>query len=148
MTDNEIVRQASEIFSDSDNKHPAKPTFWKWYFGWRPQILFRVPIFLMFVYQGIWVIWVTIQDIVFFFQTTPVTWGSIILIMIFGSILVWFFLLPIAICFGSIYWLYHINIEKYTAWRKFLYSIGIILLVMFGTGIIQLFTAWILGILN
>lgn len=148
MNDDEIVKQASEIFSDLDNKQHAKPTLWKWYFGWRPQILFRVPIFLVFAYQGFWYIWAEIRDIIYFFQTTPVTWGSILLVMLFGSILIWFFLAPIFICFYSIEWLYEINIGKNTAWKKFLYSIGIILLVIFGAGIIRLFTSWILGILG
>lgn len=148
MTDDEIVKQASEIFSDSDSKQYTKTTLWKWYFGWRPQILFRVPLFLLFVYQGLWFVWAELQDVIFFFQTKPVTWGSILLIMIFGSILIWFILAPVVVCFGSIYWLYEINIGKNTAWRKFLYSIGIILLVMFGAGIIRLFTAWIFGILG
>lgn len=40
------------------------------------------------------------------------------------------------------------NTGNYTAWKKFLYSIGIILMVVFGTSIIRLFTAWMLGILN
>lgn len=148
------------LFSDMENKTiedttvsetyqiKEPPTLWKWYFGWRPQILFRVPIFLLFVYQGIWFILGEIQDVIFFFQHTPITWWSILLVMFFGSILVWFILAPIFICFMSIDWLYQINIGKNTAWRKFLYSIGIILLVLFGTSIIRLFTAWILGILR
>jgi hypothetical protein len=103
-----------------------------------------VPIFLLFVYQGLWFIWAEIRDVVFFFQHTEVTWGAIFLIFIGGSILVWFLLLPIYICFYSIEWLYQINIGNYTAWKKFLYSIGIILLVVFGTSIIRLFTTWVL----
>lgn len=136
MDDNEIVKLAGEIFSD--NKATPKPTLWKWYFGWRPQILFRVPIFLYFVQQGIWSIWFDLQVIALFFQHAAVTWGGIFLIMILGSVLLMLFLSPIWICFGSIYWLYQINIEKYSAWRKFLYSIGIILLVIFGTMLIKI----------
>jgi len=124
------------------------PTLWKWYFGWHPRILINVPIFLLFVYHGIWFIWAELTDIIYFFQTKPVTWGAIILIMFFGFILMWFIIAPIYICFASINWLYEINIKNNTAWKKFLYSIGIILLVVFGTSIIRLFTAWALGILN
>jgi len=124
------------------------PTLWKWYFGWHPRLFFSVPIFLVFVYQGLWFIRAEIQDMVFFFQHTEVTWGAILLIMTFGSILIWFILAPIYICFGSIDWLYQINIGNYTAWKKFLYSIGIILLVVFGASIIRLLTAWVLGILS
>lgn len=124
------------------------PTLWKWYFGWHPRIFLTVPIFLLFVYQGFWFILAEIRDVVFFFQHTEITWGSIFLVLIFGSILIWFFLLPIYICFCSIEWLYQINIGNYTAWKRFLYSIGIILLVVFGTSIIRLFTLWVLGVLG
>ncbi len=124
------------------------PTLWKWYFGWHPRLFLSVPIFLLFAYQGLWFVWAEIGDVVFFFQTKPVTWGSIFLIMFFGSFLIWFILAPIYICFASIEWLYEINIGKHTAWKKFLYTVGIILLVVFGTSIIRLFTGWILGILG
>jgi len=124
------------------------PTIWKWYFGWNPRLFFSVPIFLVFAYQGLWFIWAEIQDVVFFFQHTEVTWGAILLIMIFGSFLIWFILAPIVICFCSISWLYEINTGNNTAWKKFLYSIGIILLVLLGTSIIRLFTTWILGIVS
>jgi len=52
------------------------PTIWKWYFGWNPRLFFSVPIFLVFAYQGLWFIWAEIQDVVFFFQHTEVTWGG------------------------------------------------------------------------
>jgi len=78
------------------------PTLWKWYFGLHPRIILSVPIFLLFVYQGLWFIWAEIQDVVFFFQYKEVTWGAIFWVFIFGSILVWFLLLPIYICFYSI----------------------------------------------
>lgn len=123
-------------------------TLWKWYFGWHPRILLTLPIFLIFAYQGVWFIWAEISDVIFFFQHTPVTWGAILFIVFLGAIVIWFIIAPIYICFGSIVWLYQINIGKNTAWKKFLYSAGIILLVVFGTSIIRLFTAWILGILR
>ncbi len=138
-------------FNDMENETNAlekTPTLWKWYFGWHPRLFLSVPIFLMFAYQGLWFIWAEIQDITFFFQTKPITWGAIFLIMFFGTFLIWFILAPIYICFASIGWLYQINIGNKTAWRKFLYTIGIILLVIFGTSLIRLFTAWILGILS
>lgn len=122
-------------------------TLWKWYFGWHPRLFLTVPTFLIFAIYGIWYIFAEFQDVIFFFQTKPVTWGAILLIVILGSVLIWFLVAPIYISFGSIYWLYQINIKNNTAWKKFLYSIGIILLVIFGTGIIRLFTDWILGIL-
>lgn len=124
------------------------PTLWKWYFAWHPRILLSVPIFLLFVYQGLWFIWAEISDVTFFFRHTEITWGSIFLVLIFGSLLIWFFLSPIYICFCSIEWLYQINIGNNTAWKKFLYSIGIVLLVVFGTSIIRLFTLWVLGVLG
>src|SRR5665648_502227 len=85
------------------------PTLWKWYFGWHPRIFLSIPIFLLFVYQGLWFILAEFRDIVFFFNHTEITWGSIFLVLIFGSILIWFFLLPIYICFCSIDWLYQVN---------------------------------------
>jgi len=124
------------------------PTIWKWYFGWHPRILLTVPIFLFFVYSGIWFIFAEISDIVFLFQTTPVTWGSIFLIMFLGSFLIMLILLPIYICFYAISWLYEIIVGNYTSWKKFLYTVGVILLVLFGTSLVRLFTAWIFGILN
>ncbi len=143
MENETIETTVSEIHSIKE-----RPTLWKWYFGWRPQILIRVPILLFFIYSGIWFIWAELQDLIFFFHTKPVTWGAIFLILLFGSILVWFIIVPIYICFASIGWLYEIITGYSTPWRKFLYSIGIILLVIFGTSIIRLLVAWALGILN
>ena len=122
------------------------PSLWKWYFGWHPRLFLSVPIFLFFVYQGLWFIWAEIQDMRFFFQNTEITWGAILLIMFFGAFLIWLIFAPIYICFASIGWLYEVNTGSYTAWKKFLYTIGIILLVLFGTSIIRLFTTWTLGI--
>lgn len=123
------------------------PSMWKWYFGWHPRLFFTVPIFLVFVYQGISYIFSELGDVIRFFQKTPITWASIFLVIIFGSILFWFFAAPIYICINSINWLYEVNNGKYTAWKKFLFTIGIILLVLLGTEIIRLFTNWVLGIL-
>ena len=137
----------NSLFSET-YQTKEKPTLWKWYFGWHPRLFLTVPVFLFFVYQGIWFIFAEIEDVVFFFQTKPVTWGAIILIMFLSAFLIWFLLAPIVICFNSIEWLYKINIGDFTAWKKFLYSIGIFLLVLFGTSIIRIFTLWILGILG
>lgn len=123
------------------------PNLWRWYFAWHPRIFLTVPAFLLFVYSGFWFIWAEIRDIIFFFQTKPVTWGAIILIMLLGTLLIWFFIAPIYICFASIDWLYKINIGNKTAWKKFLYSIGILLLVIVGATIIRDLAAWILGVL-
>ncbi len=123
------------------------PTLWKWYFGWHPRILITVPIFLYFIYSGLWFIWAEIGDVIYFFQTKPVTWGSMFLIMFFGIFLFWFLLAPVLISFYSISWLYGMITRNYTAWKKFLYSTGIFLLVIVGTNLIHLFTLWILGIL-
>ena len=79
-----------------------EPTLWKWYFGWHPRIFLTLPIFVLFVYSGIWFIWTELKDIVFFFQTTPVTWGAIFLIVILGSVFLMLLLAPIYICFLSI----------------------------------------------
>jgi len=119
------------------------PTFWKWYFGWNPRIFLTAPIFLIFVYLGLWFVLAEIKDVLFFFQHTEVTWMAILLIMCFGVFLFWFIIAPIVICFWSIDWLYKINIEKNSPWKKFLYSIGIILLVTVGTSLIRAFTAWV-----
>jgi hypothetical protein len=121
------------------------PSLWKWYFNWHPLTLIKVPIFLIFIYQGIWFIGAELQDVISFFQH-PVTWGSIFLIILFGSILIWFIIGPIYICFASINWLYEINIGEDSWWKKFGKSIGIILLVIFGTSIIRLLTLWVLNI--
>lgn len=123
-----------------------KPTLWKWYFGWHPRIFLTAPIFLLFVYQGIWFILKELGDIILYFQTKPVTWGAVFFIFILGSFLFFLLMLPIYICFLSVTWLYEVNIGDYTAWKKFLLSIGTILLVFFGTSIIYLITTWILGI--
>lgn len=122
------------------------PTLWKWYFGWHPRILFSLPIFLLFVYNGIWFIGAEIADVIYFFQTKPVSWGAIFLIIFFGAILFWLFIAPIYISFRSVGWIYEINIGNNTAWKKFLCSIGIVLLVVFGTSIIRIISIWILGI--
>lgn len=140
MTEVESIKDANRV--------DDPPTIWKWYFGWHPRIFVTLPVFLLFTYQGLWYIWAELQDIIFFFQTAPVTWGSIFLVLIFGAILMWFVLAPIVIPFMSINWLYEINIGEHTAWRKFIYSSGIILLVILGTGIIRFFTLWILGLLG
>lgn len=142
--ENEIT-PLEKISETPQTKEPV--TFWKWYFGFHPRLFLTVPVFLMFAYQGIWFLWAEIQDVFYFFQVKPITWGSILLVLLFGSFLIWFIFAPIYICFASINWLYEINIGKNTAWKKFLYSIGVILLVLFGPGIIRLFTSWILGIL-
>lgn len=123
------------------------PNLWKWYFGWHPRIFVTVPTFLLFVYSGLWFIWAEISDIVFFFQHTEITWRSIFVVFVLGNMVLWLIILPTYICFWSIEWLYQINVVNYTAWKKFLYSIGIILLVIFGTSAIRIFTAWIMGIL-
>lgn len=143
------MENETTLLEEIPETYPTKEpiTFWKWYFGWHPRLFLTIPAFLLFAYQGIWFFWAEIQDIIYFFQTKPITWGSILLVILFGSFLIWFFILPIYICFGSIFLLYQINIENNTAWKKFLYSIGVILLVLFGPGIIRLFTSWILGIL-
>ncbi len=122
------------------------PTMWKWYFSWHPRIFLTVPIFLIFVYQGFWFIWAEISDVIFFFNTTPITWASIFFILLLGSFFLSLLFLPIYICFCSISWLYEININ-FKGWKKFLYSIGIIILVTFGPGLIRLLTNWMLGIL-
>lgn len=122
------------------------PTFWRWYFGWHPRLFLTIPTFLIFAYQGVWFIGAEIQDIIYFFQTKPVTWGSIFLIMFLGSALISFIIMPIYICFASLVWLYEISIGNNTAWRKFLYSIGIVLLVFVGADVLHLFTNWIIGI--
>lgn len=122
------------------------PTLWKWYFGWHPRILLTIPFFLMFVYQGLWFIWAEISDIIFFFNTTPITWGAIFLILILGTFFIGLLSLPIYICFCSISWFYEININN-KGWKRILYSIGIILLVSIGPGIIRALNNWILGIL-
>ncbi|MDD5569072.1 MAG: hypothetical protein PHG23_01500 [Candidatus Pacebacteria bacterium] len=121
------------------------PSVWKWYFNFHPLTLIKVPIFLIFLYQGIWFIGAELQDIISFFQH-PVTWGSIFLIILFGTFLIWFIIGPIYICFASINWLYEINTGKDLWWGKFWKSTGIILLVIFGTSIIRLFTQWALNI--
>jgi hypothetical protein len=122
-------------------------SLWRWYFGWHPRLFLTVPAFLIFVIYGIWYIVAEFQDVIYFFQNKPITWGSILLVLLFGSVLLWFIIAPIYISFCSISWLYEVNIKDSTAWKKFLSSIGIILLVLFGTSIIRLFTNWILGIL-
>ena len=124
-----------------------KPTLWKWYFGWHPRVFLTAPIFLFFAYQGLWYIVAEINDVIFIFNNTPVTWGAVFLLIIFGTFLFALFVIPIYICFYSIDLFYEINIGNETAWKKFLYSIGIILLVIFGPGIIRLFTLWMLGVL-
>lgn len=138
------LTRIEDITEISQVKEP--PTFWKWYFSFHPRLFLTIPAFLLFVYQGLWFVIAEIQDILYFFHTKPITWGSILLVLLFGSILIWFILAPIYICLYSISWLYEVNIGKYSAWRKFLYSIGIVLLVSFGPGLIRLFTSWILGI--
>lgn len=136
--------EAIEEIPVNQTKQP--PSFWKWYFGWHPRLFLTVPTFLLFVYQGLWYIWAEIQDVILFFTSRPITWGAIFLVMILGTFLTWFILAPIYISFSSLVWLYEINTGKYSAWKKFLSTLGIILLVMFGTGLIRLFTAWILQI--
>ena len=124
------------------------PTLWKWYFGWHPRIFLTVPIFLLFVLQGLWFIRAIFGDVVFFFQHTEITWGSIFLVFIVGGFLITFIIAPIYLCFYSIGWLYEVNIGNDSAWKKFLYSIGLILLVVFGTSLIRLFNAWVIGIVR
>ena len=124
-----------------------KPTMWKWYFCWHPRVLLTVPIFLLFAYQGIWFFITEIKDVIYFFHSMPVTWGKIFLVIIFGSFLLMLVLLPIYLCFASIEWLYEIVTGEHTAWKKFLYSTGIILLVFVGTSLIRMFTLWITGTL-
>jgi hypothetical protein len=70
-----------------------------------------------------------------------------LLILLGGSILLWFILAPIYISFASIGWLYEISIGKQTAWKKFFSIIGIILLALIGPNLLRFFTNWILGIL-
>lgn len=139
------ITSLEKIPDSYQTKEPI--TLWKWYFGWHPRIFLTVPAFLTFVYSGFWFIWAEIHDVIYFFQTKPISWGSIILVLIFGSFLLSFIIAPIYICFASIDWLYEINIGNNTAWKKFLYSVGIILLVIFGTGIIRLLITWVLSIL-
>jgi len=121
------------------------PSVWKWYFNFHPLALIKVLVFLIFVYQGIWFIGAEFRDIISFFQH-PVTWGSVFLIILFGSFLIWFIIGPIYICFASINWLYEINSARGSWWEKFGKSTGIVLLVIFGTAIIRLFTRWVLNI--
>jgi len=122
------------------------PTISKWYFGLHPRLFLTVPTFLLFAYQGLWFIRVELQDISLFFRSKPITWGSIFLILFFGSILIWFFLAPIYISFMSIEWMYEVHTGNYKPWRKFFYTIGLFLLVLFGTTFISMFTAWVLGL--
>jgi hypothetical protein len=139
----DILEMSPEIEADR-SKEPV--TLWRWYFGWHPRLFLTVPTFLIFIYQGISYIFIELRDVIYFFQSRPVTWGAIFLIIILGSILFWLVAAPIYISFGSISWLYEINVGNYTPWKKFLYSIGIFLLVIFGTWAIRLFTSWVLGI--
>ena len=141
----EEIIEPEEIPETTEFKQPI--SLWKWYFGWHPRLFLTIPFFLIFAYQGLWFIVAEFQDIVYFFQTTPVTWGSILLILLGGSILLWFILGPIYISFASIGWLYEISIGKQTAWKKFLSIVGIILLALVGPNLLRLFTNWILGIL-
>lgn len=130
------------------NKYKNKElTIWKWYFGWHPRIFFTIPIFIIFVYQGIWLILSEISDIIIFFQDTSITWGRIFLVIFLGSFLLTLILSPIYISFCSISWLYEVNEKNQTPWKKFMYSLGIILLVVIGTSLIKIFTAWLLGVL-
>ena len=136
-----------EVPTEVHHDQKIPPTMWKWYFGWHPRILLTVPIFIFFVYSGLWFILDEIGDVIYFFQSKPVTWGAVFLIIFLGSFLLILIFAPIYICFLSIGWLYEIMIGNHGAWKKFLYTIGIILLVLIGTSLIRLFTAWILGIL-
>jgi hypothetical protein len=123
------------------------PTLWKWYFGWHPRIFITVPIFILFVFSGIWFIFTELQDVISFFRQTPVTWLTIFFVLILGSIFLTLLYLPIYICFRAIGWLYEINNENHTPWKKFLYSVGILLLVAIGATIIRDILAWIMGVL-
>jgi len=125
------------------SKLEGTPTIWKWYFGWHPRIFLTVPAFLMFVYNGLWFLWYEIQDVISFFKYTPVTWGSILLILLFGSVLIWFIIGPIFICFYSIPWLYKVNTEDYSPWKKFLYSIGIVVLVPIVASLVRMLVLWL-----
>lgn len=143
------MENETTLFKEIPETYPTKEpiTFWKWYFGFHPRLFLTIPAFLLFVYQGFWFVWAEFQDVLYFFQVKPITWGSILLVLLCGSLLIWFVLAPIVICFASLGWLYEVNIGKYTAWKKFLYSIGIFLLVFVGPGLLRLFTSWVLGIL-
>ena len=124
------------------------PSMWKWYFGWHSRMLLTIPVFLLFVYQGIWFAIVTLRDVIIFFRYVQITWGAIFLVFILGGYLLMFLVAPAYICFCAIGWLYKVNIGENTAWGKFLYSIGISLLVFFGTSLIRMFNLWVMGLIR
>lgn len=138
--------QQFEIEPESEvSQAKEKLDLWEWYFSWHPRVLFTVPIFLLFAYSGLWLIWAEFHDVVSIFQGTPVTWISVFLVIIFGSFILMLLGIPVWICFASISWLHEINVSEYTAWKKFLYSLGIILLVVIGASLLRLL---VVGFLN
>ena len=126
---------------DSEKEIDQKtPTLWKWYFGWNLWSFLTIPIFLLLVSQGLWLILLGLKDVIPFFPK-PITLGSILVTLISRNFLFYFplLLIPIAICFFSIGWLYQVNIKNNLTWKKVLYSIGIILLGALGTSFIRAF---------